>query len=154
MHCWPRLAMAIQEIHRVLRPGGVFYASTFFTSAYNMPESMPRAPAGTGFFFFTDEAEILKFVEDNGFSVEVVAADDSNSNSDKDKDKDSNSNKDKDKEGTLTGGMTRIRREGRSCAIVKCIKLPNLSDVIPGQMTPGVLTKKEAEMILDAGLPA
>jgi ubiquinone/menaquinone biosynthesis C-methylase UbiE len=68
MHCWPRLETAIQEVHRVLKPGGVFYASTFFTSAYGMPDRMPRAPQGSGFFFFLDEPEIKAFVEENGFS--------------------------------------------------------------------------------------
>lgn len=29
MHCWPKLEEALAEIHRVLKPGGKFYASTF-----------------------------------------------------------------------------------------------------------------------------
>ncbi|KAK9784879.1 hypothetical protein WJX73_010017 [Symbiochloris irregularis] len=33
MHCWPDPALAVAEISRVLKPGGVFVASTFLNSA-------------------------------------------------------------------------------------------------------------------------
>ncbi|CAM9680490.1 unnamed protein product [Choristocarpus tenellus] len=29
LHCWTRLEEALSEIHRVLKPGGVFFATTF-----------------------------------------------------------------------------------------------------------------------------
>jgi ubiquinone/menaquinone biosynthesis C-methylase UbiE len=32
MHCWPSLNQSLSEIFRVLKPHGVFYASTFFVN--------------------------------------------------------------------------------------------------------------------------
>lgn len=31
MHCWPRVQESVKEIHRVLKPGGKVFASTFLT---------------------------------------------------------------------------------------------------------------------------
>ena len=41
MHCWPRLPEALAEVHRVLKPKGRFYASTFF--ALGTQKSEPLA---------------------------------------------------------------------------------------------------------------
>ena len=38
MHCWPRVNLTLNEVYRVLKPGGVFYASTFF-NYQNAPQS-------------------------------------------------------------------------------------------------------------------
>ncbi len=32
LHCWPNPSAAMAEVARVLRPGGVFVASTFLTA--------------------------------------------------------------------------------------------------------------------------
>jgi ubiquinone/menaquinone biosynthesis C-methylase UbiE len=32
MYCWPNINQSISEIFRVLKPGGVYYSSTFFTA--------------------------------------------------------------------------------------------------------------------------
>jgi len=34
MHCWPDLDAALSEVHRVLRPGGKFFATTFLASYF------------------------------------------------------------------------------------------------------------------------
>lgn len=35
MHCWPDLDSALSEIHRVLKPGGRYFASTFLSSYFS-----------------------------------------------------------------------------------------------------------------------
>lgn len=34
LHCWPELQDSLKEIRRVMKPGGRFFATTFFKSAY------------------------------------------------------------------------------------------------------------------------
>ena len=36
MHCWPQLELGLREIRRVLRPGGRFYATTFFQASLTL----------------------------------------------------------------------------------------------------------------------
>lgn len=62
LHCWPRLEESLQEVHRVLQPGGRFYASTF--------EVNPRLRSDTFRFFQLGELKAL--LEKSGFErVEV-----------------------------------------------------------------------------------
>ena len=35
MHCWPDLDAALSEIHRVLKPGGRYFATTFLAPYFN-----------------------------------------------------------------------------------------------------------------------
>ena len=37
LHCWPRIEMGLSEIHRSLKPGGKFFATTFKKGAYGTP---------------------------------------------------------------------------------------------------------------------
>lgn len=67
MHCWPRLPEALSEIYRVLKPGGRFYASTFFNSL-PMVMSQRRGGSGAGgFYLFEDKQEVESFVRGGGF---------------------------------------------------------------------------------------
>lgn len=84
LHCWPRLSQAVGEIYRVLKPGGVFYASTFFVNAWTTGEIQRQ---NSGFYLFKDENELIELMTKAGF--ESVS----------------------------------VRREGRACAIIKCMKL-------------------------------
>ena len=62
LHCWPRLEESLQEVHRVLKPGGRFYASTF--------EVNPRLRSDT--FRFFQLGELRALLEKSGFAqVEV-----------------------------------------------------------------------------------
>ena len=36
MHCWPQLESGLAEIRRVLKPGGRFYATTFFQATLTL----------------------------------------------------------------------------------------------------------------------
>jgi len=69
MHCWPRLTESLSEVHRVLKPGGKFYASTFFSTFPNV--MFQKRPAGgsssSGFYLFSDSDEIEQFVRGAGF---------------------------------------------------------------------------------------
>ena len=51
----------MQEIHRVLKPGGVFYASTFYQVL------RPTNKENSGFNFFESPEEIKEYVSKGGF---------------------------------------------------------------------------------------
>ena len=93
LHCWPRLEEGLAEVHRVLKPGGVFYATTFFQSAYNLVSDGPGPEENSGFTLFEDEAELEGLMMEAGFG-----------------------------RGGGEGGCVSVRREGRSCAVIKCVK--------------------------------
>uniref|UniRef100_A0A0D9WSL1 Methyltransferase type 11 domain-containing protein n=1 Tax=Leersia perrieri TaxID=77586 RepID=A0A0D9WSL1_9ORYZ len=65
IHCWPSPSNAVAEISRVLRPGGVFVATTFLSSPRNNPFSVEAlrplrqfvGPVNTSYNYFT-EAEL------------------------------------------------------------------------------------------------
>jgi SAM-dependent methyltransferase len=66
MHCWPRLSESLADVYRVLKPGGVFYSSTFFVSS--IFERASRRMGSTGFYLFESKEEIEDFVSKAGFS--------------------------------------------------------------------------------------
>ena len=96
MHCWPRLPQALAEVHRVLKPRGKFFASTFFRTIQGTPGVLKRLGLANrrasdgGMYMFEDEGEIENFLRDAGFCGEA--------------------------------GQVHIRRQGRGCAIVKAMK--------------------------------
>jgi len=116
MHCWPQIGGSLSEIYRVLKPGGRFYASTFFASTplqfqVQLPDFLTDAasslgipsnsnnkkPAGqryngSGFYLFSDEQEIFDLVQGAGWRGEGI------------------------------GGAVKVRKEGRGCAIIKAVK--------------------------------
>uniref|UniRef100_A0A0E0E4C4 Methyltransferase type 11 domain-containing protein n=1 Tax=Oryza meridionalis TaxID=40149 RepID=A0A0E0E4C4_9ORYZ len=62
IHCWPSPSNAVAEISRVLRPGGVFVATTFLSSPRNNPFSVEAlrplrqivGPVNTSYNYFTE----------------------------------------------------------------------------------------------------
>ncbi|KOO30692.1 s-adenosylmethionine-dependent methyltransferase [Chrysochromulina tobinii] len=70
MHCWPRLEEGLRQIRQVLRPGGLFYATTFLQGAYG--SGMPRQTGGSSFRFFRDADELRLLLVDAGFEPSSV----------------------------------------------------------------------------------
>jgi len=70
MHCWPRLEDGLRQIRLALRPGGRFFATTFFQGAYGA--GMPRQSGGGSFRFFADEAELEALLVAAGFDADHV----------------------------------------------------------------------------------
>merc|ERR1719506_3275873 len=49
MHCWPKLEQSLAEVRRALKPGGQFFATTFFDGAYTGGTNInPLNQQGTG----------------------------------------------------------------------------------------------------------
>jgi len=67
MHCWPKLEQSLAEVRRALKPGGQFFATTFFRGAPQ--EGFSLNQKGTGnMYFFQDEAELNGLLQQAGFS--------------------------------------------------------------------------------------
>lgn len=78
MHCWPKLEQSLAEVRRALKPGGIFFATTFFKGAYTGGTSVnPLNQRGTGsMYFFQDEAELNNLLQQAGFSEWQVRRED------------------------------------------------------------------------------
>ena len=75
MHCWPDLPMAASEIHRVLKPGGRYFATTFLSSYFGTlqrAEGSANAPSQQAFQYFSSVNELRKLMIDGGFAPEKV----------------------------------------------------------------------------------
>ena len=80
MHCWPDLDSAMSEIHRVLKPGGRFFASTFLAPYFRTV----RAAGGDGIeqqaFQYFESTDVLKEIlmkggfEEENIEIEVLGS--------------------------------------------------------------------------------
>ena len=74
MHCWPDLESAMTEIHRVLKPGGRFFASTFLAPYFRTVQ----AAGGDGnieqqaFQYFETVDVLREIVKKGGFKEEDI----------------------------------------------------------------------------------
>lgn len=76
LHCWPYVQDGLKEVHRVLKPGGRFFASTFL---WGVPDEVSLERAELGLMLMVDE-KVISLQANFGprqrqyrfFSVEVV----------------------------------------------------------------------------------
>jgi SAM-dependent methyltransferase len=70
LHCWPKVPQSVSEIHRVLRPGGVFYASTFLADwmGKGKLDDGKGGRINTGFNYFDSTEQLYKIVTAAGFT--------------------------------------------------------------------------------------
>mmetsp|Transcript_8463 Transcript_8463/g.20713 ORF Transcript_8463/g.20713 Transcript_8463/m.20713 type:complete len:142 (+) Transcript_8463:1-426(+) len=85
MHCWPEIESSLEEIHRVLVPGGRYFATTFLGSYFSNLAGVERASNGgadmeqamQAFQYFPSEEHLRGLLSDAGFEkidVEVVGS--------------------------------------------------------------------------------
>ena len=73
LHCWPRLEQSLAEVYRALKPGGRFYATTFFAGALGAGGGGGAASGMVrGMRFFDDAAELEALLAQAGFAPEGV----------------------------------------------------------------------------------
>lgn len=85
MHCWPEIEDSLREIHRVLVPGGRYFATTFLGSYFSTVAGAEKASNGgvdleqsmQAFQYFPSVEHLRGLLLDAGFeedkvSVEVV----------------------------------------------------------------------------------
>ena len=74
MHCWPDVEGGLREIHRSIKPGGRYFASTFLAPYFRTVAGTKEGDLTTQNFQLFESAEVLKeMVEGAGFGeVEVT----------------------------------------------------------------------------------
>ena len=85
MHCWPEIEDSLKEIHRVLVPGGRYFATTFLGTYFSTVAGAERASNGgvdleqnlQAFQYFPSVEHLENLLKDAGFEkvdVEVVGS--------------------------------------------------------------------------------
>lgn len=75
MHCWPDLDSAMSEIHRVLKPGGRYFATTFLSSYFGTlqrAEGGQTGPSRQAFQYFESVDKLRDMMIKAGFDPEKV----------------------------------------------------------------------------------
>ena len=74
MHCWPQLEASLAEVHRVLKPGGRFFATTFYKGAMGGSAGGGASQPQPGMMrMFADEGELESLLAQAGFTPELTA---------------------------------------------------------------------------------
>lgn len=72
LHCWPQLERSLIEVQRALRPGGRFFATTFFEDALSKRRPQLASMGSGAMRFFRDEAELSALLKGAGFKASNV----------------------------------------------------------------------------------
>lgn len=74
MHCWPDLPAAVSEIHRVLKPGGRYFATTFLSRYFQVLQSADgnAGPSRQAFQYFESADQLRDLMELGGFSRDKI----------------------------------------------------------------------------------
>ena len=76
MHCWPDLDKAASEIHRVLKPGGRYFATTFLSTYFSTLSSMDGQGASSvsqqAFQYFESVDTLRSLLERGGFEKDKI----------------------------------------------------------------------------------
>ena len=78
MHCWPDLDAALSEIHRVLKPGGRFFASTFLAAYFATVQAAGGTDINSQAFQYFESVDMLRELflkagfEDEKVDIEVL----------------------------------------------------------------------------------
>jgi ubiquinone/menaquinone biosynthesis C-methylase UbiE len=75
MHCWPDLPLAVSEVHRVLKPGGRYFATTFLSEYFailQQSEGGESGPSRQAFQYFESVEQLRSLMESGGFEREKI----------------------------------------------------------------------------------
>lgn len=76
MHCWPDLDAAASEIHRVLKPGGRYFATTFLSQYFSTISAMDgqanTPPSQQAFQYFESIDTLRELLVRGGFEREKI----------------------------------------------------------------------------------
>lgn len=80
MHCWPEIEESLKEIHRVLTPGGRYFATTFLATYFQNVANMERTSNGgvdveqsmQAFQYFPSAEYLKDLLVDAGFEKDKV----------------------------------------------------------------------------------